>query len=63
MDSRAVLLSAESVDVTEQAIAAIDEALGDGGPEPIIDVEIEAPETQPDMPAGGEEEPETGAGE
>jgi Skp family chaperone for outer membrane proteins len=63
MDSRAVLLSAESVDVTEQAIAAIDEALGDGGPEPIIDVEIEAPETQPDMPAGGEEEPETGTGE
>jgi hypothetical protein len=51
------------VDVTEQAIAAIDEALGDGGPEPIIDVEIEAPETQPDMPAAGEEEPETGAGE
>jgi Skp family chaperone for outer membrane proteins len=41
MDSRAVLLSADRVDVTETAIAAIDERLGEGGPEPIISLETE----------------------
>ncbi len=36
LDSRSVLLSAGSVDVTDAAIAAIDEALGNGGDEPLI---------------------------
>ncbi|MCU4654554.1 OmpH family outer membrane protein [Roseibacterium sp. SDUM158016] len=49
MDSRAVLLSADSVDITETAIAAIDATLGDGGEDPIIDVEI----ALPDAPADG----------
>ncbi|MGP1358930.1 OmpH family outer membrane protein [Roseicyclus sp.] len=51
MDSRAVLLSAERVDITEEAIDAIDASLGAGGEEPIIDVEFDAPEdgeTPPD---------------
>jgi Skp family chaperone for outer membrane proteins len=43
MDSRAVLLSADRVDVTETAIAAIDEALGEGGSEPIISIETDSP--------------------
>lgn len=49
MDSRAVLLSAERVDITGEAIAAIDEALGDGGPDPIIDVDVDvdAPDVEP----------------
>jgi hypothetical protein len=42
MDSRAVLLSADRVDVTEAAIAAIDAALGEGGDEPIISIDIDA---------------------
>ena len=33
LDSRAVLLSAESIDVTDRAIARIDEVLGDGAEE------------------------------
>jgi Skp family chaperone for outer membrane proteins len=41
MDSRAVLLSADRVDVTETAIAAIDTALGEGGPDPIISLDID----------------------
>lgn len=41
MDSRAVLLSADRVDVTEAAIAAIDASLGEGGEEPIILIETE----------------------
>jgi hypothetical protein len=42
MDSRAVLLSADRVDVTEAAIAAIDAALGEGGADPIISIDIDA---------------------
>jgi Skp family chaperone for outer membrane proteins len=42
MDSRAVLLSADRVDVTEAAIAAIDAALGEGGDDPIISIDIDA---------------------
>jgi hypothetical protein len=42
MDSRAVLLSADRVDVTETAIAAIDAALGEGGDDPIISIDIDA---------------------
>jgi Skp family chaperone for outer membrane proteins len=51
MDSRAVLLSADRVDVTETAIAAIDAALGEGGAEPIISIDTEtviAPDSDPD---------------
>jgi Skp family chaperone for outer membrane proteins len=44
MDSRAVLLSAERVDITEEAIAEIDATLGDGGPDPIIALDIDPPE-------------------
>ncbi len=52
MDSRAVLLSADRVDITEEAIAEIDATLGDGGPEPIISLDIQAPEPGVDpMPA------------
>ncbi|MDG4648377.1 OmpH family outer membrane protein [Roseibacterium sp. SDUM158017] len=51
MDSRAVLLSADRVDITETAIAEIDATLGDGGAEPIISVEggasADAPLTSP----------------
>ncbi len=38
LDSRTVLLSAGSVDITDDAIAAIDEALGEGGEEPMISI-------------------------
>ncbi len=38
LDSRTVLLSAGSVDITDDAIAAIDEALGEGGDEPMISI-------------------------
>lgn len=38
LDSRTVLLSAGSVDITDIAIAAIDDALGDGGEDPLISV-------------------------
>lgn len=36
LDSRSVLLSAGTVDITETAIAAIDDALGRGGEAPLI---------------------------
>lgn len=36
MDSRAVLLAAEGVDITDDAIARIDAVLGQGGPDPLI---------------------------
>lgn len=48
MDSRAVLLAAESVDITDTAITRIDAALGDGGAEPLI--EVDAGESE--LPAG-----------
>ena len=38
LDSRTVLLSAGSVDITDLAIAAINQALGDGGEAPLISV-------------------------
>lgn len=41
MDSRSVLLSAETVDITEDAIDAIDDRLGDGGPDPLIEVDLD----------------------
>lgn len=36
MDSRTVLLAAEGVDITDEAIARIDAVLGEGGPDPLI---------------------------
>ncbi len=45
LDSRTVLLSAGSVDITEAAIAAIDEALGIGGDAPLFSLPgLPAPE-------------------
>lgn len=38
LDSRTVLLSAGGVDITDQAILAIDEAIGSGGDAPLISV-------------------------
>lgn len=39
MDSRAVLLAGEGVDITDEAIARIDAEIGEGGPEPLIDLD------------------------
>ncbi|MBF9029908.1 OmpH family outer membrane protein [Rhodobacterales bacterium HKCCE3408] len=58
LDSRTVLLSADTVDITEQAIAAIDERLGSGGDAPLIELP-DTPETGPapdPTPAPGTEE-------
>ena len=38
MDRRSVLLAADRVDITDQAIAAMDEALGSGPDTPLIDL-------------------------
>jgi Skp family chaperone for outer membrane proteins len=53
MDSRTVLLSAEGVDITEAAIALVDERIGEGAPEPLIDLDGTAQGTRPrpDAPA------------
>ena len=54
LDSRSVLLSAGSVDITEAAIAAIDAEIGNGGDTPLIalpgvtDVDLESPEPSDD---------------
>lgn len=54
MDHRAVLLSADGIDITEEAIALIDARIGEGGSEPLIDLDgtarrpdAEAPPVQP----------------
>jgi Skp family chaperone for outer membrane proteins len=47
MDSRTVLLSAEGVDITEAAIALVDERIGEGAPEPLIDLDGTAQATRP----------------
>jgi Skp family chaperone for outer membrane proteins len=39
MDNRAVLLSAEGIDITDAAIARIDREIGDGGDAPLIDLD------------------------
>lgn len=39
MDNRALLLSADGIDITDEAIALIDERLGDGGDAPLIDLD------------------------
>jgi hypothetical protein len=41
-------LSADRVDVTEAAIAAIDETLGEGGAEPIITIDVDVEQSAPD---------------
>ena len=51
MDHRAVLLSAEGVDITETAIAMIDARIGEGDPEPLID--LDGTSAQRAMPAEG----------
>lgn len=56
MDNRAVLLSADGIDITEEAVALIDARLGEGGPEPLIDLDGtgQAPRPRPapaDTPA------------
>jgi hypothetical protein len=47
MDSRTVLLSAEGVDITEAAIALVDERIGEGASEPLIDLDGTAQATRP----------------
>lgn len=57
LDDRAVILSAGSIDVTDRAIARIDEVLGSGeaqGPDATAPVEEAAPEETPDPAAQGE---------
>lgn len=44
MDNRAVLLSAEGVDITDAAIALIDARIGEGDPAPLIDLDGTAPD-------------------
>ncbi|MDG3040144.1 OmpH family outer membrane protein [Roseicyclus marinus] len=39
MDNRALLLSADGIDITEEAIALIDARLGEGGDAPLIDLD------------------------
>jgi hypothetical protein len=50
MDNRAVLLSVDGVDITEEAIALIDARIGEGGPEPLIDLDgtAQVPRPRPD---------------
>jgi len=56
LDSRSVLLSAETVDITEAAIARIDAEIGNGGTAPLLEPEgngtpLMAPAPRPDVPA------------
>jgi Skp family chaperone for outer membrane proteins len=39
MDNRAVLLTADGIDITEEAIALINARIGEGGSEPLIDLD------------------------
>lgn len=54
MDSRAVLLAADGIDITDEAVALIDARLGDGGPEPLIDLDgtgrLPDPDAAPETP-------------
>ena len=49
MDNRAVLLSADGIDITEEAIALIDARIGEGGAEPLIDLDgtLSVPDQSP----------------
>ncbi|MEQ8368219.1 MAG: OmpH family outer membrane protein [Roseicyclus sp.] len=59
MDSRAVLLSADGVDITAEALARIDAEIGEGGPEPLIDLDGSraGPVQRPDPDADAEPAP------
>ncbi|AHM05004.1 Outer membrane protein H precursor [Roseibacterium elongatum DSM 19469] len=54
MDSRAVLLSADSVDITEAAITRIDAELGEGGARPLISLDGAASADAPDDDPGAD---------
>lgn len=61
LDTRAVLLSADAIDITAEAIARIDAALGDGGGAPPPETPPgTSPETPPESP--GEATPGTAPG-
>lgn len=48
MDSRSVLLAAEGIDITAEAIARVDDAIGAGDDdEPLISIDVPAPDTAP----------------
>ncbi|MEM7722781.1 MAG: OmpH family outer membrane protein [Pseudomonadota bacterium] len=47
MDSRAVLLSADGIDITDQALVAINEALGEGGAEALVSLDAADTQTIP----------------
>lgn len=47
MDNRAVLLSVEGADITDDAIALIDAEIGEGPPEPLIDLDGTASQPRP----------------
>jgi Skp family chaperone for outer membrane proteins len=47
MDSRVVLLSADGVDITDEALSLIDARLGEGGTEPLIDLDGTAGDGEP----------------
>jgi Skp family chaperone for outer membrane proteins len=59
MDNRAVLLSADGIDITDEAVALIDDRLGEGGPEPLIDLDgtAQAPRPRPEVEAPTETAP------
>lgn len=60
MDNRAVILSAETVDITEVAITRVDEAIGDGGEAPLIDL---GPAASGGGAEAGNGDPADGAGD
>lgn len=51
MDNRSVLLSADGIDITEEAIALIDARIGEGDPAPLIDLDgtAQLPRPRPDQ--------------
>ena len=59
MDNRAVLLSADGIDITDEAVALIDDRLGEGGPEPLSDLDgtAQAPRPRPEVEAPAETAP------
>lgn len=56
MDSRSVLLSAERVDITEDAVAALDDRLAEGGADPIISIDLQPAEDATEVETGDETE-------
>lgn len=56
MDSRAVILSADAVDITDEALARIDATVGDGGDGPLLEAPDQGgprPRPDPDPGQGG----------